>query len=231
MIKRLLVPVVMFLMAITLAGCGRADTPDNRSDEHTSEYVGDYIGENAGEYTDEYAVVHSSEETLLVGPIVIRDNWLYVDLVEIFMHDEDGFILSSMSDIALAGVEILTADDHDRIAELGLDLYRFQNWHYIRENAGDGPLRFEITDETVFTFTDTGLQFIDDDPVGNPRRQANVGVDEFIIYISEATWGVPVPPVLNPDNIGADTVTRRPYFVTVQGGRVVSVLEEFIFTQ
>ena len=226
--KRFLFFAAILLFAVSLAGCGNGDTPDNGGEDYTG-YMAGY-SEDPGASAVE-PVEHDNEERLLVGPIVIRDNWLYVDLVEIFMHDEEGFIIAGLSDAALAGVEILTADDHERIAELGLDLSNFHNWHYIRENAGDGPLRFEITDETVFTFIDTGSRFIDDDPEGNPRRVANVGVDDFIIYIAEATWRVPIPPVLNPDNIGADTTARRPYFVTVQGGRVVSVLEEFIFTQ
>jgi len=201
--KKLIVLLgVMLLLVLVLAGCDSSEPQE----------------------------FESGDPMLLTGAIVIRDNWLYIDQMEIFVQ-YDGFMPTFLSDKAVEGVELLDTNDHERIAELGLDLDQFHSGHYIRHNTGTESLRFEITDETVFTFTDTALHFIEDDPDNNPRRIANVTLDDFVRYISESTWRVPIPPVLDPDSIGADTLTRRPYFVVVRDGRVVSVLEEFIFTQ
>ena len=127
-----------------------------------------------------------SAGTTLTGPIVIRDNWLYIDPMD-------------------------------------LD----------SEYNNEPTLRFQITDATIFTFTDSSLLIIEDDPVGNPGRVANVGLYDFVRRINESFWTVPIPPVLDPANIGTGTTTGNtiPYFVTVDGSGVVSVFEDFALTQ
>ncbi|MCL1996470.1 MAG: hypothetical protein FWG63_09715 [Defluviitaleaceae bacterium] len=152
------------------------------------------------------------ETMLLIGSIVIRDNWLYISLVSLDME-------YNMPNLT---------------TELGLEPEQFYNWYEIWDNSTQDILRFEITEETVFSFTDSALIIIEDDPVGNISRRADVNLDDFIRYLSESFWTTPIPPVLNPDNINADLATRTntiPYFVVVKNGRVIRVFEEFSFTQ
>ena len=172
-----------------------------------------------------------TEARILTGPIVIRDSWLYIEPFDIFMYDIED-IWWQLPDVVVDGVEILTSE---QLVEHGLQPEDFHRWSYFRRSSNEETLRLEITEDTVFIFTDVGFNFIEDEPESNPERQATVNLEDFIryLYIYEAFWTVPTHPILDPENIGTGfgRTNTVAYFVTITGNEVVSVFELFLFTQ
>ncbi len=58
-------------------------------------------------------------------------------------------------------VEVVTTDDEDRMAELDLSDRDMPNGYYIHDKNTE-KLSFKLTDETVYTFTDYHLLFVED---------------------------------------------------------------------
>lgn len=76
------------------------------------------------------------------------------------------------------------------------------------EPLGKETLSFELTNDTTFTFVDTGFLFLDDSYMN--RTYHTRVVDEFLLHRGDS-----------------NTIL----FVQVQNGRVISVVEELLFTQ
>lgn len=132
------------------------------------------------------------EPESLVGYIVIEDNTLYLDIVE-----------------------VITLEDIERITELGLNQQDdFPNGYHIY-NPDTGKDTYDLTEETVYTFVDLNLLFVNDED--GDRSYTTTKKEEFIQHLN--TSYSDVPP--------AQTV---PFFIEVQDDKVISITEKFEFT-
>ena len=128
----------------------------------------------------------------LVGYMAIEDDTLYVD-----------------------GVEIFNIEDESRIKELGLNAENdLPNGYYIY-NPTVEVVSFELTDDTVYTFTDYGLVFVKE--VDGNRTYETNKKQEFLEASSYQDLSLEKQKI--------------PYFVDVYAGKVISITEEFIYTQ
>ena len=178
----------------------------------------------------------------LTGPIAINNSRLYIDPVEIIFStdherveelitqrhelwpDHDWSVYDIMPNgyyIRHINVEIVSWNDDERIAELGLDpdVAFADGWPY------ENPLpaqtySFEITPDTIFEFVDLGLVLPCTIPNGLNRA---VNLELFL----QAR-----PHLADTALIGASTFRRIPMYVHVnENGQVVRVIEEFLLTQ
>jgi len=175
----------------------------------------------------------------LEGAIVIVGNYLYLDPVEIvfstdyervaelFPGDPDLHLEPKGFTILTPNVQLIWPNQYDLIEYWGVDpeavaAANLEGWPY-EHPIPQETLRFEITQDTVFQFVDTGLRL----PTTNPQRRRNSStcLESFVHYL-QGRWE------LDPDRIGSSTFRRIPFFVQVdEYGRVISVTEEFFLTQ
>lgn len=132
------------------------------------------------------------EPESLVGYIVIEDNTLYLDIVE-----------------------VITLEDIERIAELGLNQQDdLPNGYYIYNSNTEKDM-YDLMDETVYTFVDLNLLFINDE--SDDRSYTTTKKEEFIQHLS--TSYSDLPPAQNV-----------PFFIQVKDGKVMSITEKLEFT-
>ncbi len=135
----------------------------------------------------------TSESESLAGYVVFEGNTLYVD-----------------------EVEVITTEDKDRIAELDLSEGDMPGEYYIH-NQGTETKSFELTDETVYTFTDYHLLFVEDPD--SDRLYTTTKKEDFIHHLNTS---------FNDSFTGE---VPYPLFVEVKNDKVISITEKFIFTQ
>jgi len=158
------------------------------------------------------------EAEALSGFIEIRGDRLYITPVKVFVGYNAGEQPGFTHDASLNSIIFIEWNDAQALEELGLTQYDFpsgyhirpnwhseSHWHYVQQ-AGIETLSFEITNETEFTFFDTMLLFVEDTD-GNRLHVTN-NPDEFMQYF--------FPTAV--------------HFIEVQDGRVVSLVQEFLFT-
>lgn len=134
----------------------------------------------------------SYEPKLLAGYMFIEGNTLYLDEVEIIKTEDEG-----------------------RIAELGLITESDLPNGYHIHNPVDETISFELTDDTMYTFTDFNLLYVKE--ADGKRIYTTTKKEEFL----KASSYRDVP--LEEQKI--------PYFLEVHDGKVISITEEFIYTQ
>jgi beta-lactamase regulating signal transducer with metallopeptidase domain len=127
-----------------------------------------------------------------------------------------GYVDYDENTLYLDEVEIITVHDVARMAELGLTIERDLPGGYYINHLGTERQEFTLTAETVYTWTDTALNFVanpDGDRVYSTTNQA-----EFAGY--------------RPMDYYESTERSHqiPLFVTVKDGVVLSVREEFALT-
>ena len=133
-----------------------------------------------------------SEPESLVGYILIEGNTLYLDIGE-----------------------VITLEDIERITELGLNQQDdFPNGYYIY-NSDTEKGTYNLTDETVYTFVDSKLLFVNDE--GDDRSYTTSKKEEFIQHLN--TTYSDLPPAQNV-----------PFFIQVKDGKVISITEKLEFT-
>ncbi|MCL2674778.1 MAG: DUF4825 domain-containing protein [Defluviitaleaceae bacterium] len=174
----------------------------------------------------------------LTGPIVILGGTLYLDPVEVVFSTDYARIAELWQDwqwsiydlmpngyyIRHLNVELVSPFDYGRIEELGLDLETdFADYWPYEHRLDAETLSFEITDETVFIFVDYALAL--DDTAQDGSRLAATGAEDFLAARG-SEYGL-----TDASRVGASTFRRIVYFVQVEDGQVVSVTEEFLFTQ
>ena len=143
-------------------------------------------------YGDESHIKANQPEGF-VGHIVIEDNILHFN-----------------------EVEIVEWDDQERVKELGLNESDFPNGYSIIQK-NNGETTFELTDDTIYTFTDVNLLFVNE-PESN-RLYTTTKKDEFLKHLGEYN--------LNDFPLSEQTLV---YFIEVMDGKVVSITEKFKYT-
>ncbi|WP_313233222.1 M56 family metallopeptidase [Tissierella praeacuta] len=172
------------------------------ADSLTMSTLGHMVSEVAGSkklfrefyniYGNEYNIKTNQPEGL-VGHIVIEDNILH-----------------------FREVEIVEWDDQERVRELNLSQSEFPNGYTIIHKDYE-EITFELTDETIYTFTDVYHFFIAD-PKSN-RLYTTTKKDEFLKHLEE--YNLNDIPLLEQ---------RLPYFIEVKDGKVISITEKFKYT-
>jgi hypothetical protein len=143
-------------------------------------------------YGSDYNIKTNQPEGF-VGHIVIEDNILH-----------------------FSEVEIVEWDDHERVKELGLNESDFPNGYSII-HKNNGETTFELTDDTIYTFTDVYLLFTNE-PEDN-RLYATTKKDEFLKHLGEYN--------LNDIPLSEQTL---PYFIEIKDGKVISITDKFKYT-
>ena len=113
-------------------------------------------------------------------------------------------------------MEIVEWDDQDRVKELGLNQSDFPNGYSII-HRNNGETTFELTDETIYTFTDVNLLFVNE--AESNRLYTTTKKDEFLKHLSEYN--------LNDIPLSEQ---KLPYFIEVKDGKVISITEKFKYT-
>lgn len=132
------------------------------------------------------------QHELLAGYMYIEGNTLYLD-----------------------EVEIIKTEDKGRIAELGLNAARDLPNGYHIHNPVVKTISFELTDDTIYTFTDFNLYYVKE--ADGKRIYTTTKKEEFIKGSSYRD--VPLAE------------QKIPYFLELHDGKVISITEEFIYTQ
>ncbi|NMA84993.1 MAG: DUF4825 domain-containing protein [Epulopiscium sp.] len=143
-------------------------------------------------YGSEYNIKTNQPEGS-VGHIVIEDNILH-----------------------FSEVEIVEWDDQERVKELGLSQSDFPNGYTII-HKDQGETTFELTDDTIYTFTDVYHFFINE-PESN-RLYTTTKKEEFLKHLGEYN--------LNDIPLSKQTL---PYFIEVKDGKIISITEKFKYT-
>lgn len=126
-----------------------------------------------------------------------------------------GYIFIEGNSLYLDPVEIIKIEDEDRRAELGLSGQNDLPNGYHIHNLVTETMSFKLTDNTVYTFTDFNLEYVKEAD-GN-RIYQTTKLEEFV---NGSAY---------PDLPLAEQ--KIPYFLEVHDGQVISITEEFIYTQ
>lgn len=137
-----------------------------------------------------------------------KDEWAYEP--EIMM----GYLWIEDNRVYIDEVEIITTEQQGRIEALGLVVTNdLPNGYYIYNEVNEA-IPFELTDDTLYRFTDIDLKFSEDN---TNRTYETCRIQEF----REASSYQDKP--LEEQKI--------PYRIEVCQDKVISITEEFIFTQ
>jgi hypothetical protein len=137
-----------------------------------------------------------------------RDNISEVQNLEGYIYIED-------NELYFDSVEIVTGNDMDRIKELNLiEANDYPNGYYIYNPETD-VASYELTDDTQYVFTDSKLLFVKE--ADSDRIYETSEKQEFIEGSSY-------------QNISLEQ-QRIPYYIVIQENQVISIREEFIYTQ
>lgn len=143
-------------------------------------------------YGSEYNIKTKQPEGL-VGHIVIADN---------ILHFKE--------------VEIVELDDQERVKELGLNESDFPNGYSIIDK-NNGETTFQLTDETIYTFTDVNLLFVNEPE--SKRLYTTTKKEEFLKHLGQ--YNLNDTPLLEQ---------KLSYFIEVMNGKVISITEKFKYT-
>jgi len=141
----------------------------------------------------------------MVGFVHITGNELYIDRVEIEINEFVKNMFESYSSFDYSPFD-------DVIFSPDLESPNGYEIHHPHRSLEKNVFSFTITDETIFTFTDFHLQFIEELDGETNRLFTTNSVEKFMMFFE-----------IN----GRPTI---PYFITVRDGMVVSFLEVFLFT-
>lgn len=109
---------------------------------------------------------------------------------------------------------------------------------YAIENLGRDIVSFEVTSDTVFTFTDTNLHFVDESSMD--RKYQTTILEEFLTHRGSSNrlhCLYDIDYIMTPEEFLLRSTCecapcRYPIvFIQVKDGQVMSVTEEFLFTQ
>lgn len=127
----------------------------------------------------------------------------------------EGYIYIEDNELYFDSVEIVTSNDIDRIKELNLIATNdYPNGYYIY-NPEEDVTSYELTDNTKYIFTDSKLMFVKE--ADSDRIYETSEKQEFLEGSSY-------------QSISLDK-QRTPYFIVIQDNQVISIREEFIYTQ
>ncbi|MBE6022435.1 MAG: hypothetical protein E7231_04260 [Cellulosilyticum sp.] len=126
-----------------------------------------------------------------------------------------GYMVIEKDKLYLDEVEIIIGEDQERIKELGLvEENDLPNGYYIH-NLEVQNESFQLTNDTIYGFTDDELLFVKD--AESNRFYETTNLEEFLEGSSYQEVALEQQKI--------------PYFIEVYDGKVIRVTEEFIYTQ
>lgn len=229
--KKIAYTMLVIFMVLAIAGCNNLRFIGEQDNEHM--------------YSREQYITapHNEKPVNLAGWIVIRNGRLYLDEARVYIigsddpydsydpfrrHAGENIIIASQETFEQLGVEVLPS--LMRVIPLESDI-----------------VSFELTDQTVYTFVDTAFFFTQE----LPPRYYTTHLTEFMMHFvlqwgsanrvyssgHRLNCGYDVNVIMNtPEEYFSRTckcANYRPPIVIIQvyNGRVISVTEEFLFTQ
>lgn len=129
-----------------------------------------------------------------------------------------GYIVIKNNTLYFDKVEIVQTEDKERIKELDLDATDMPNGYAII-NENQEEIIYELAEKVDYTFTDVKLNFIKKSESEGDRLYHTTKKDEFLKHLGEYD--------LNEISLSEQTI---PYFIKVQDGKVISITEEFKYT-
>lgn len=175
--------------------------------------------------------------TYLAGWIAINNETLYINKAKVYMLEHD-YIDPFFRYIG----ENFTIIDLEEADRLGIDMSGG-----IKISSLDRILSFQITDQTAFYFMDTALLFVSEHYANlGIRAYSTTNTYDFLLHRANQGTGVTdfycrfdLDRVMTPSEFllrssceCSQYRLRTPIvFVHVYDGQVVSVIEEFLFTQ
>lgn len=125
-----------------------------------------------------------------------------------------GYIFIKDNVVYVDRVEIVTREDKDRIKELGLEEERdYPSGYHIHNPARENET-YSLEEDTVYEFTDFDLKYTSDS--NSTRIYKTTKIIEFINASS-----------YNDVSLEEQTI---PYFIYVLDGKVIRIVEEFVYT-
>lgn len=152
---------------------------------------------------DQVTGLKVSQVQQLAGYILVDGNTLHVDEVEVITTVDADQILG------------LSLHDPKRIEELGLREEDMPNGYVVHHPDAE-TLSFELTDETVYSFTDVQLLFVEQAD-GN-RHYETTNKEDFLRHLRASYTDTP-------------PAGRVPFIIEVQDGKVVRITEKLLLTQ
>ena len=128
-----------------------------------------------------------------------------------------GYIVVAEDGLHFDAVELVTAEDTDRIAELGLEEQRDYPSGYAIINEEQEEEVLPFADQVQFQFVDVNLDFLEESEQNGDRVYKTNQVEEFLTHLGEQ----------NKRPLTEQTI---PYFVEVQDGKVIQVEERMEYT-
>ena len=125
-----------------------------------------------------------------------------------------GYMVIEGNLLRLDEVELITTEDSERVAKLGLSESDMPGGYCIY-NEEENWQELKLTNKTTYTFVDYNMLFVKDK--NSDRLYTTTKKEEFIQHLE--TSYTDSPP--------AQTV---PFFVEIKDGKLISVTEEFRFT-
>ena len=99
---------------------------------------------------------------------------------------------------------------------VGLNESHFPNGYSIMDK-NNGETTFQLTDETIYTFTDVNLLFVNESQ--SNRLYTTTKKEEFLKHLGE--YNLNDIPLLEQ---------KLPYFIEVMDGKLISITEKFKYT-
>lgn len=128
-----------------------------------------------------------------------------------------GYIIFEENTLFIDPIEIITTKDTARITELQLSQSADMPNGYYLLNDSIEKQDYQLTEKTVYTFTDVDLLFIKPEDADGDRLYTTTKKEEFLQHL--LTSYSDDPPA-----------QKVPFFVEVKNGKVISVREEFSYT-
>lgn len=119
-----------------------------------------------------------------------------------------GYVSLDGNTLKLDEFEFLTQENPDRLEELGISVNDMPNGYYIY-NESEEITSLTIDQNTEFTFFDTGNLFVSEE---DDKRYTTKDIEKFRTFL------------YGDDDIPA----IMPFWVKVQGDKVISVEEQFV---
>jgi hypothetical protein len=120
----------------------------------------------------------------------------------------EGYISLDGNKLIVDDFEFITADDTEKIKELGLSDIDMPSGHYIH-NVSEEVKTFTLDDKTSYMFYDLGNLFVKEE---DDKKYTTLSLDEFRTFV----YG------------DKDEPRRTPFEIEVVGEKVISIKEIFV---
>lgn len=210
-------PLIFILLM--LAGCSDAYISDSQGNQ---EYV------EPENYVEHVNASFNSEIRGYFGSVSISNGRLYINKSQLLLVDTLREEFQSLGfDYTLFEDDVFyfCFDCGVKLIDFGFFSTMFSGFSTRHRDRPNEVFSYEITDETVFTFTDFRLLF-GTDPYSDRRYSTN-SLDEWLMHLYVDLGGFSFDDLTDEGEMQFISV---PYFIIVQDGKLLLLYEWFLFT-